>query len=388
MKNRHLQVGLDYRPALVNREGIGRYARELVAALARLEDAPHLGLFGHTFGRRRFDDEELGLAGTRAELVRARIPARLLPFLMRRTGRGADDLVGGAHVYHHTQPNLLPVREAREVVTIFDCIYTLDAGFVEPETAERMTETALAMVRRARRVLVPCQYVGAEVVMALGAHPARVAVAELGCDHVLRHVPEGGFGPAKEPFLLTVSRVDPRKNHLRILEAFERLVREGYPHRWIIAGPRGWQCEVFERRLEASPARERVEWLGAVPEAELVRLYAQADALLFPSLNEGFGFPALEAMALGTPVVTSHVTSTGELCEGAAMMVEPTEVDDIALATRRVLDEPDLAAELVRLGRDRAAGYTWELCARKTLLAYQGAMKDDEADEPKLGYRL
>lgn len=388
MNTKHLNVGIDYRPALVNREGIGRYTRELVYAMARLEGAPHLGLFGHTFGAKKFTDEELGIAGTRAELVRMRIPARVLPWLMKRLGRGADDLVGGAHVYHHTQPNLLDVRDAREVVTIFDCIYTLDAGFVEPSAAERMTDIAFQQVRRAKRILVPCQYVGAEVVMALGAHPGRVSVAELGCDHVLRHLPEGGFPPAKDPYLLTVCRVDPRKNHPRILEAFERLVADGYPHRWIIAGPRGWRAELFEKRLDASPAKNRVTWVGDVSEAELTKLYAQADALLFPSLNEGFGFPPLESMACGTPVVTSHVTSTGELCEGAAMMVEPTEVEDIYLATKRLLDERELYDELVELGRERAAKYTWEMCARRTLLAYGGAMKDEEGEEPKLLSRL
>ena len=379
-----LKLGLDYRPALVNREGIGRYTRELVRALVQLDEALELGLFGYTFGAMKFSRAELGIAQTKASLLRLRIPSRALPWLMRKTGRGVDDLVGGCHVYHHTQPNLLEVREAREVATIFDCIYTLDAGYMEPAAAERMTQVARKQVRRAKRVLVPCQYVGAEVVMALGAHPGRIAVTQLGCEHVLRHVPEGGFGPAKDPFLLTVSRVDPRKNHPRILSAFERLVADGLPQRWIIAGPRGWGCEGFERMLDASPARDRVQWIGDVSEVELAKLYSQADALVFPSLNEGFGLPPLESMACGTPVVTSCVTSTGEICEGAAMMVEPVDVDDIYGATKRLLTERDLYDELVELGRARAAEYSWERCARQTLMAYQATVHKGEDDEPRL----
>lgn len=388
MALKNLQVGIDYRTALVNREGIGRYTRELVRALAALEDGPDLGLFGYTFGARKFDDHELGIAETRARLLRMRIPARFLPWLLEKTKRGADDLVGGCHVYHHTQPNMLAVQRAREVVTIFDCIYTLDAGYMDPAAAERMTQVAHRQVRRAARILVPCQFVGADIVMALGAHPGTICVTELGCDHILRHMPAEGFPAAKDPYLLTVSRVDPRKNHLRILEAFERLVQDGFPHRWVIAGPRGWNAEIFERQLDASPVRDRVEWIGDVSDARLTQLYSQADALLFPSLNEGFGFPPLESMACGTPVVTSHVTATGEVCEGAAMMVEPADVDDIYLATRKLLRDRDIYDELVVLGRERAAKYTWENCAKQTVLAYEGALQAGEQEQPRLYTRL
>jgi glycosyltransferase involved in cell wall biosynthesis len=383
-----LRVGIDYRSALVNREGIGRYTRELVRGLVELGFDSSLGLFGYTFAPRKFDDRELGLAQSRAELLRLRLPSRALPWVMRKLGKGADDLVGGCHVYHHTQPNLLEVREASEIVTIFDCIYMLDAGYMEPEAAARMTEVAKQQVARARRILVPSRYVGAEVVMALGAHPARVSVTPLGCDHIVRHIPPGGFGASDEPYILTVSRIDPRKNHLRMLQAFERLVKEGLPQRWIIAGPIGWGAAPFEQALANSPAKHLIELRREVSEPELAKLYAQADAFLFASLNEGFGLPPVEAMACDTPVITSCVTSTGEICEDAAWLVEPTDVDQIFEATRRVLQEPDLAEDLVLRGRQRARELTWKECAKATLLAYQATSDDDGEDEPQLMRRL
>lgn len=371
-----LRVGLDYRSALVNREGIGRYTRELVRAVCalrpELEGELTLELFGWTLAPKCFDAAALALDPEVARLHRLRLPSKVLPFLTRRLGRGVDDLVRGCEVYHHTQPNLLDVRAAREVVTIFDCIYVLDAGYMDPVAAERMTAIARRQVQRARRILVPSRYVGAEVVMALGADPSRIAVTELGCDHVLRHLPAGELEPAKEPYVLTVTRVDPRKNHLRILRAFERLVREGFPHRWIVAGPRGWGVEPFERALAESPARDRVEWRESVPEHELSTLYARASAFLFPSLNEGFGLPPVEAMACGCPVVTSCVTSLAEICEGAALLVEPTDEDEIFEAARRVLADAELAEDLRERGRERAGELTWEACARRTLAAYAG----------------
>ena len=379
-----MRVGLDYRPALQNREGIGRYARELVRGFIELGFDGDLGLFGYTAAAMRFSRAELGIAGTRAELLRLRLPSRVLPWLLARLGKGVDDLVGGADVYHHTQPNMLPVRRATEVATIFDCIYMIpDSGYLDPAVAERMTAAAKEQVRRAKRIHVPSQYVGAEVVMALGAHPARVAVTELGCDHIARALPPEGFGPAKEPYVLTVARVDPRKNHLRMLQAFELLVKEGLPHRWIVAGPRGHEWQEFARALELSPARSRVQWIVDAPEEDLPRLYAQADCFLFASLNEGFGLPPLEAMACGTPVVSSCVTSLPEVCGDAAFLVEPTEHERIFEAARRVLMEPEIAAELRTRGIAQSRKFTWRECAKHTLLAYRKAL-EPEPEEPKL----
>ena len=378
-----MRVGIDYRSALLNREGIGRYGRELVRGLVELGFGPNLGLFGYSLAKRRFDDAALGIVGSGAELCRLRVPNRWMPGLLARLGKGVDDLVGGCQVYHHTQPHRLPVREAIEVATIFDCIYMIDAGYLADDARERMTTTARELVARARRILVPSEFVGADVVMNLGAHPGRVAVTPLGCDHIVRGLPPGGFAPVKEPYVLTVSRVDARKNHVRMLRAFERIVSEGFPHRWVVAGPAGHGAEDFERALSRSPAKHRVERRLDVPEAELPRLYAGADVFLFASLAEGFGLPPLEAMACGTAVVTSCVTSLPEVVGAAAWLVEPTDEERIFEATRRLLAEPDLRREYERLGRARAHEFTWRECARKTLLAYRAAI-EPEVEAPKL----
>ena len=190
-----MRIGIDYRPALVNREGIGRYTRELVRAMVELGFDGNLGLFGYTLKGLAVPRAELGLKGTRAELLRLRLPSRWVPRLLEKRGLGVDDLVGGCQIYHHTQPNRLPVRQAGQVATIFDCIWATDAirkdgpGFVDHEVAKGMRSTAQALVANAARVLVPSEFVGADVVMTLGIHPGKVVVTSLGCDHVLRHLP-------------------------------------------------------------------------------------------------------------------------------------------------------------------------------------------------------
>ncbi|MCA8981787.1 MAG: glycosyltransferase family 4 protein [Planctomycetes bacterium] len=378
-----MRVGIDYRSALVNREGIGRYTRELVRGMVELGFDQHLGLFGYTLAGSRFSRVELGLANSRAELLRLRLPSKAVPWLLRKTGKGVDDLVGGCEVYHHTQPNLLHVREALEVVTIFDCIYMLDAGYMDPAAAERMTRVAREQVERARLILVPSKFVGAEVVMSFGVYPSRIAVTPLGCDHVVRGLPAGGFPPVKDPYILTVSRVDARKNHLRMLQAFERLVADGFDQRWIVAGPPGYGHEEFAKALDRSPARDHVEWRRDVPDSELPRLYSGAAVFWFVTLNEGYGLPPVEAMACGAPVITSCVTSLPEVTDGAALLVEPTDVDEIFAATKRVLTEAELASELRALGKNRARRLTWRECAKETLAAYRQA-KTPAADEDRL----
>ena len=380
-----MRVGIDYRLALQNREGIGRYTRELVRGMVEHAYDGNLGLFGYTFAKRKFSLEELGLAGTRAELLRLRFPARFTPWLMQKLSRGVDDLVGGCQVYHHTTYDRLEVREALEVSTIHDCAYMLDADYVSEESAAKMQAAARSLAQHARRVLVPSEYVGAEVVMHLGVYPNRVSVTGLGCDHVARLLPPGGFEPLgrnETPYLLTVSRVDNRKNQVRALAAFERLVQEGFPHRWIVAGPAGHGSEHFERALANSPARERVEWRRFVSEEELVRLYSRAELFLFPSLHEGFGLPPLEAMACGTAVVTSCVAAMPEVCGDAAWFVEPTDVERIFEGARRLLAEPELRRDHELRGRQQARKFTWRETARHTLIAYKNATEPEEEDGP------
>lgn len=368
-----MRVGLDFRPGLQNREGIGRYARELVRSFVELGHDHDVALFGSTLAKSRFETTELGYG--RATLVRRRWPAKLLPTLLRASGRGADDSLGGVDVWHHTQPNVLPVRRAREVATLFDTIYLeRDGRFVEPETAERMTRAALALVERATLVLVPTEFVAREIERSFGVARERIAVTPLGCDHVLRHVPPGGFPPARERFVLTASRIDPRKNHLRMLAAFERLVRDGFPHRWLVVGPHGWRTDEFLRAVAASPARERIDVREFVDDVELARSMAQCELFFFASLSEGFGLPPLEAMLLGAPTVASSATTLPEVCGTGALLPDPENVDALHAAAKSILADRDFARELAARGRAHAAEWTWRRSGHATWDAYAVAL--------------
>jgi len=170
------------------------------------------------------------------------------------------------------------------------------------------------------------------------------------------------------PYVLWVGTIEPRKNLAGLLDAFAQLDAHVDV---VLVGPRGWK-EDLERLLDAVPARvrERVRALGFVPRADLGPLYAGAAVFCFPSLLEGFGLPVLEAMAQGTPVVTSEGTSTAELAEDAGLLVDPRDSAAIAAALQRVLDDDELAGTLREAGRARAGEYTWARTARLVTDAY------------------
>jgi glycosyltransferase involved in cell wall biosynthesis len=169
----------------------------------------------------------------------------------------------------------------------------------------------------------------------------------------------------QRPYLLWVGTIEPRKNLPGLLQAYARL-SDGLE--LVLVGPEGWNEDLtaLTKRFGV-----QVNALGFVPHEELPPLYAGATGLCFPSLSEGFGFPVLEAMAQGTPVVTSAGTSTEELAGGAAILVDPRDPAAIADGLERLLDNPGLADELAHAGRARAAEFTWRRTAELVEAAYR-----------------
>jgi len=208
-------------------------------------------------------------------------------------------------------------------------------------------------------------------------------------DDRLRHVPLGvratratpgdiarvrGVYGLPERFILWTGTVEPRKNLAGLIRAFSLLDTNAA---LVLVGPPGWN-EDIERHLDELPTekRDRVRLLGWVPRGDLEALYAAATVMCFPSLLEGFGFPVVEAMAQGTPVVTSRGTSTEELVSGGAgLLVDPRQPEEIAAALGRVLGDPALASQLGEAGLRRSADYTWARTAELVERTYEEASR-------------
>jgi len=180
----------------------------------------------------------------------------------------------------------------------------------------------------------------------------------------------------QRPFVLFVGTLEPRKNVARLIQAFERIANEHPDLLLVLAGKPGWDFDDIFAAKQASNHGDRIRQLGFVRESEKRALLAACEALIYPSLYEGFGLPVLEAMAAGAPVITSNVSSLPEVAGDAAMLVNPLSVEDIADALRIIVSNATKRADLRALGKRRAANFSWLNAATQTFEVYKGTFQE------------
>jgi glycosyltransferase involved in cell wall biosynthesis len=268
----------------------------------------------------------------------------------------------GADLFHGLNQRLprLPLR--RSIATFHD-LFVMTGEYSTPEFRARFTEQARDAAARASAIIAVSEFTRGQVVRLLGVDADRVRVVHHGIRPLAypRSV-------EREKVILNVGAIQTRKNIARLVEAFETL--DG-SWRLVLAGSFGYGSEEIRRRIAGSRAGSRIEVLGYIPAAELAGWYARAAVFAFPSLDEGFGMPVLEAMAAGTPVVTSTASALPEVAGDAALLVDPQDGDAIAGALHRLAEDAELRADLERRGRARAAGFTWEKAVRETWDVYR-----------------
>jgi glycosyltransferase involved in cell wall biosynthesis len=234
------------------------------------------------------------------------------------------------------------------------------------------------VARGARLVLTPSESSREDVVRLLKIDKGRVRMIPYAAPDEFHPAPGGPEALAEHgvrpPYLLYVGTVEPRKNLPRTLRAFMHVAERVPQVQFVIVGQSGWDHGEAEHIAATPELRSRVLFLGYVREAHLPLLYTNATAFIYPSLYEGFGFPIVEAMACGTPVITSLSSSMAEIAAGAALLVDPLDEKAIGAAIVAMLTNEALRAELRAKGLARVAEYSWERTARETVEAYREAL--------------
>jgi glycosyltransferase involved in cell wall biosynthesis len=382
-----MRVGIDYTAAVRQGGGIGRYTRELVTALLALvgQDTilPHqYVIFAATGGL------PTGSWGLEAERLRASSihhPASSVQF---RTLSLSDDwlarlwhrlrlpipvetITGPLDVFYSPDFVLPPTRRAtRTLLTIHDLSFLHYPDHFVPKLVRYLSQVVPRSIARADRVLVDSQATRADLIAHWGTVPEKVEVLYGGVDARFCPKPEPGaaerirarYSLDERPYVLSVGTVQPRKNYVRLIQAFASLKTEA---QLLIAGGRGWLYQ--EILAQAEKHADRVRILGFVDDVDLPALYRNAALFAFPSLYEGFGFPVLEAMACGVPVVCSNASSLLEVAGEAALLVDPHDTSGLAEAIARMLEDADLRREMIAKGLAQAARFTWEQAARQLL---------------------
>lgn len=313
------------------------------------------------------------LAGNR---LAVRAFASVMPLVQRWQLRGE-----GASLFHSPNFFLPPVR-GRSVVTVHDLSHLVYPQFHPAARVDYMLRMLPRSLARADHVVTVSESARQDLMVRLGVPGERISAVPLGVDAAFRpHSPLElapvlqRWGLQAGGYSLCVGTIEPRKNLLRLLAAYEALplaLRVRFP--LVLAGSRGWRSEAIHARMEAAAAQGWLRYVQFVAQGDLPALYAGAALFAYPSLYEGFGLPVLEALASGVPVVTSGVSSLPEVVGGAALLVDPLDVDALAAALRRGLEDAPWRLQARSGGLLRAQAFSWERCVDGTVQVYARAL--------------
>ncbi|MFN7980002.1 MAG: glycosyltransferase family 1 protein [Vicinamibacterales bacterium] len=368
-----VRVLVDYRPALRARTGIGEYVHQLAAALAGLpEGAPDVTVFAASWRDRVTAEARAALAGTR--IVERPLPVGALRWSWHHLGVPPVEWLAGPHdVAHSPTPLLLPAARAAQVVTLFD-LHFLTAPDQATDVAQRdFARRVRDHARRADHVVAGSTQAAALAASELGVARERVTVTPLGAPAWALDVARQRAGQPGR-ILLFVGTLEPRKNLGLLLDAYEQLrTRRPDAPPLVIAGGPGPGSEAWTARAAAPPLAGHVRVLGYVPDDTRRALFADARALVLPSVDEGFGLPVLEAMACGVPAVVSPVGPMPDLVGDGGLVAPLADVAAWTDALEACLDDARVR-HLGARGAARAAAYSWRATATATLQAYRAAI--------------
>ncbi|HVT93688.1 MAG TPA: glycosyltransferase family 1 protein [Bryobacteraceae bacterium] len=284
-------------------------------------------------------------------------------------------------------PNLLHVQYTSPlstgnvpiVVSVHDISYLSHPQYFTRFRRHQFRYTVRRTIARATKILTASEFSRRAIIDAYGPDEDKVVAMPYAASSRFRPVAREVAAPAVRkrfgiaaPFVLTVGDLQPRKNHLGLLRAFEDAVRDRpqLKHQLVFTGKETWYSPVIHEAVKASPVRNRVHFTGFVSDDDLVQLYGACDLFVFPSFYEGFGLPILEAMACGRAVACSNSSAIPEVADSSALLFSPESRPEMTRAILDLLLDPELRARMERLGLARAAQFSWERTARATLDVY------------------
>jgi glycosyltransferase involved in cell wall biosynthesis len=375
-----LRICIDIQAAIAQRAGVGRYTKELAEHIAPLATEDQLDLFYFDFKRKGIPFPVTG-AGQR--VVRW-CPGRLAQKAWKTINWPPYEwFAGKADVYHFPNFVVPPLHAGRAVVTIHDVSFLRHPDTTEAKNLKYLNAKIRDTVRRADAIITDSRFSADEIEALLSVERSKLHPIHLGLNSDLAPTGDETIAAMRKqmgltkPYLLTVGTLEPRKNIPFLVEVFEHL--EDFDGELVIAGMQGWKFEPIMERMKQSSAANRIRYVSFVDDALLPALYSGAELFIFPSLYEGFGFPPLEAMACGTPVLSSTAGSLPEVLGDAAAYVDTFDAAIWHDTMSELLSDSDRMTVLTEAGRQRAAGFRWSETAHQTWQVYQAVAEGSTA---------
>ncbi len=362
-----MRIGVDARPLSYQITGIGIYLKHLLEALQKIDHKNYYYLLSNGPIDFNVTNEKWVKIGgmCRKKLISTIWIQSLAPILSFKLNL---DLFWGPR---HNLPLFLPFK-VKTVLTIHDVVHRLHPNTMAIQNL--MVERLLMRwsLLRADCIITDSRSTAKDIQKNYNIDPKKIHTIHLGIPVLSnsRVIVGNANKLLNRKYFLFVGTIDPRKNFERILKAFEWIEPQQYNVHLVLVGGEGWKNKTFWKLLKMHPLRQYIHYTGYVDRGELTSYYRNALCLLFPSLYEGFGFPIVEAMACGTPVISSNISSMPEIAGDAAILVDPYDVGALAEAMHKVLIDAKLREGLAKKGFERVKKFSWEQCAMETLKVF------------------
>ncbi len=377
-----MRIGIDARLMKHQPAGISRYTGHLLRALAKLNQTDEFVIFQHRHHRLPLITQANFRRSTIYTPVHHRFEQLLLPVELARYSL---DLL---HSTDFIPPLYSPIPA---VITVHDLAFLHWPHFLTTDSAAYYGQIDRA-VKHARHIIVPSESTKKDLTRLLGAPDDKVSVIYEAAAPSFQPLPLAATRrevaqtyKIPEAYILIVGTIEPRKNVNGLLHAFHHL-RTKYNITdvgLVIAGGHGWLYEEIMETVNKLGLQKSTYFLGRVPDEALRKLYVGARCYVHPAHYEGFGLPPLEAMACGTPTIVSNISSLPEVVGDAALLIDPNNPEEIAVALQRLLTDEELYAELRTKGLQRASCFSWEMAARSTLEVYRKVVSERPVSIPQ-----
>ncbi|BBA79311.1 mannosyl transferase B [cyanobacterium endosymbiont of Rhopalodia gibberula] len=380
------KVCLDGTPLRGKLSGIGVYTLNIIASLAKLQETENfeLEIYFHPSVKnwllRNFSIPHFLTDYPKVSILP--IPVTIADVLAKYPNPILSHFEGylnKPNILHGTDHYVYPYRKSRKIMTIHDLTFlkypqystTLVQGYLERiKRCLAWTDLIITFSESNKQDLIEYFNINSERIQ-ITYEASRYSSYKIRPDKIelLKNSIDYNFSI---PYLLFVSTLEPRKNVITLIKAFDYLKEQNkIPHNLILIGQKGWKYQSIFEAIENSKYQQSIYYLNYLSDELLALFYAQTEAFIYPSFYEGFGLPVLEAMTLGSPVITSNTSSLPEIAGDAALLINPNDFLELAEAILKVISDSQLREELTKKGKERAKLFSWEKTAQETFKAYQ-----------------